>query len=120
MKGGVMKDSCGKEIIPMRERLSVHRNRHTNCDGTSWGWIEGCKGNICWSNNKSFNEEEAQRFVQEYNANSPTYAQLKQELADLKKLLGKIVNAWYADYITARTGEGKDILEEVDDAIKEE
>lgn len=62
-----MKDCCGQEIIPKAKTLSVHTNRHTNCDRTSWGWIDGCTLNICWSNNKSFNKDSATKFVNDYN-----------------------------------------------------
>lgn len=64
-----MKDCCGNEIIPIADKLSIHTNRHPNCDRTNWGWIEGCKGNICWSDNHpTFNYERASRFVREYNS----------------------------------------------------
>jgi hypothetical protein len=62
-----MKDCWDQEIVPISKKLSIHRNRHTNCDGTSWGWIEGCDKNICWSNNDDFNIEKARKFVNEYN-----------------------------------------------------
>lgn len=28
---------------------SWQQNRHPNCNGTPWGWIEGPAGNMCWS-----------------------------------------------------------------------
>lgn len=43
-------DTCGQPIIPVRDKLEIFTNRHPNCYGTSWGWIEGCSLNICWSN----------------------------------------------------------------------
>ena len=62
------KDCCGQDIIPRPGRkLSAHRNRHPNCDGTGWGWIEGCTLNICWSNNNDFNEQKAYALVHRYN-----------------------------------------------------
>ena len=62
------RDCCGQEIIPiLGKKLSVHRNRHTNCDGTGWGWIEGCTLNICWSNNKHFDEKRAYELAHRYN-----------------------------------------------------
>lgn len=30
-----------------------HQNRHPNCNGTPWGWIEGPAGNMCWSGTQS-------------------------------------------------------------------
>jgi hypothetical protein len=62
------KDCCGQDIIPIPgKRLSQHTNRHPNTDGTSWGWVDGCTLNICWSNNKSFNGERCSALIQEYN-----------------------------------------------------
>lgn len=65
------KDCCNQDIVPKSPsvRLSVHRNRHPNCDGTSWGWIDGCTLNICWSNNKGFNEKAARELANGWNAN---------------------------------------------------
>jgi hypothetical protein len=37
-----MKDCCGQEIEPIKDRLSIHTNRHPSTSGYSWGWIEGC------------------------------------------------------------------------------
>ena len=62
-----MKDCCNQEIIPIKDKLEIHTNRHPNTDGTSWGWIDGCSANICWSDNKRFNHKEALKFVHDYN-----------------------------------------------------
>lgn len=64
-----MKDCCNQEIIPIPgKKLSIHTNRHTSTAGNSWGWIEGCTLNICWSNdNNKFNHKAAGEFVREYN-----------------------------------------------------
>ena len=62
-----MKDCCGKNIIPISKQLSVHTNRHPNINGTRWGWIEGCGGNICWSDDSQFNHKKADEFVRNYN-----------------------------------------------------
>ena len=63
------KDCCNQEIIPIQgKKLSMHTNRHPNCDGSSWGWIEGCTLNICWSNNHHwFNQKRASELVRHYN-----------------------------------------------------
>ena len=47
----------------------VATNRHTNTDGTSWGWIDGAPGNACWSNERgsNMNREQAGRIVAEHN-----------------------------------------------------
>lgn len=61
-------DTCGQPIIPVRDKLEIFTNRHPNCYGTSWGWIEGCSLNICWSNkNNRFNREKAEELVRRYN-----------------------------------------------------
>ncbi len=62
-------DTSNQPIIPVRKKLSVKTNAHSNCDGTSWGWIEGCSLNICWSDeNTRFNREKAKELVRQYNA----------------------------------------------------
>ena len=63
-----MKDCGNQDIIPVRETLSIQTNRHSNCDGSRWGWIEGCSFNICWSDNKTFNYKKASEFVHQYNS----------------------------------------------------
>lgn len=60
-------DCCGQEIVPVRGKLQMYTNRHTNCDGTLWGWIEGCDKNICWSDNKIFGAEQARVLVKNWN-----------------------------------------------------
>jgi len=62
-----MKDCSGQEIVPIKKVLSMHQNRHPNCDGTAWGWIEGCDKNICWSDNEPFNRKAAGTFVKRYH-----------------------------------------------------
>ena len=42
-------------------------NRHPNCDGTDWGWIEGSSPEIFWSDNKPFNRKKAQIVVEAHN-----------------------------------------------------
>lgn len=60
-------DCCQQKIVPIREKLTMKTNRHPNIDGTSWGWIDGCDRNICWSNNKSFNSKAASELVNKWN-----------------------------------------------------
>jgi len=62
------KDASNQDIIPIRSKLTVKTNAHPNCDGTSWGWIEGCSKNIVWSNeNNKFNKAKADELVSQYN-----------------------------------------------------
>jgi hypothetical protein len=51
-------------------RWEVMTNRHPNCDGTEWGWIEGAPGNVCWSNTygSAFTRADAERVAREHNA----------------------------------------------------
>jgi len=63
-----MKDACYHEIVPSAQKLSIHTNRHTDTQGYSFGWIEGCEGNVIWSNGTKFNYDAARKFVNEYNA----------------------------------------------------
>lgn len=58
----------GKEVPHNTVPWRVATNRHPNTDGTSWGWIEGAPGNVCWSNSgSSFNREKAGKAVAEHN-----------------------------------------------------
>lgn len=58
----------GKEVQHNTVPWRVATNRHPNTDGTSWGWIEGAPGNVCWSNsNGAFNREKAGKVVAEHN-----------------------------------------------------
>jgi hypothetical protein len=62
------KDASNQDIIPIRSQLVVKTNAHPNCDGTRWGWIEGCSKNIVWSNeNNKFNKDKADELVSQYN-----------------------------------------------------
>jgi len=62
------KDASNQDIIPIRSKLEVKTNAHPNCDGTRWGWIEGCSKNIVWSNeNSKFNKDKADKLVSDYN-----------------------------------------------------
>ena len=69
LEGVIGYDTSNQPIIPVRKKLSVKTNAHPNCDGTSWGWIEGCSLNICWSNeNSKFDKKKADELVRSYNA----------------------------------------------------
>lgn len=45
----------------------VCTNRHTNTDGTRWGWIDNATVHTCWSNNSAFNENAAHDLVNAHN-----------------------------------------------------
>jgi len=58
----------GKEVPHNTVPWRVATNRHTNTDGSSWGWIDGAPVSVCWSNSdKSFNREKAGAVVAEHN-----------------------------------------------------
>jgi hypothetical protein len=58
----------GKEVPHNTVPWRVATNRHTNCDGTAWGWIEGAPGHVCWTNEtKKFDREKAGAVVAEHN-----------------------------------------------------
>jgi hypothetical protein len=68
LAGVIGYDTSGQPIIPIRKKLIIKQNAHPNCDGTAWGWIEGCTLNICWSDeNTRFNREKAEKLVSQYN-----------------------------------------------------
>ena len=65
-------DCCDQPIIPVAKKLSMHTNRHTTTSGNSWGWIDGCSLNICWSNdNSKFDHTKAAKLVIDYNSAIP-------------------------------------------------
>lgn len=58
----------GKEVPHNTVPWRVATNRHTNTNGTAWGWIEGAPGNVCWTNsNSAFDREKAGAVVAEHN-----------------------------------------------------
>jgi len=59
-----LKDACGQEIIPIKNRLKLHINQNTV--GTDSGWIDGCDRRICWSD-KDFDYVKAYEFCISYN-----------------------------------------------------
>lgn len=60
-------DCCGQPIHHNSRKWEVRTNAHPNCNGTSWGWIEGTTKNICWSNDKSFNHSKALEVARLHN-----------------------------------------------------
>ena len=88
-----MKDCGGQEIVAIKATLSWHTNRHPCTSGASWGWIEGCDKNICWSNESSFDETAAAAYVSAHNA------QAKLVAASIKSLDAIIkTHAMYKDW----------------------
>jgi hypothetical protein len=59
-----------------RKNWRCCRNRHPNCDGTTWGWVEDETGHtIChWSNRhgSELTEETCERFVMGRNQQKGT------------------------------------------------
>ncbi len=51
----------GVQYFHNDRRWEVKTNRHPTTSGFRWGWIEGCPGEPCWSNEygKPFNEKDA-------------------------------------------------------------
>ena len=63
------KSSDGTEIYGKLDKISVHTNSHPNCDGSSWGWLEGCSKHVCWSNSRSsrFTKKDADELANKWN-----------------------------------------------------
>lgn len=57
----------GKDVPHNTVPWRIATNRHTTTRGNSWGWIEGAPGNICWSNDGSFNSDAASAAVRDHN-----------------------------------------------------
>lgn len=62
-------DCNGTEIYGQLDKISVHTNNHPNCDGTSWGWLDGCSKFVCWSNKSSsrFTKKDADELANKWN-----------------------------------------------------
>jgi len=58
---------AGRTIEHNNAIWRVCTNRHSNTDGSRWGWIEGARGNECWSDNQTFNSVAASQAVHEHN-----------------------------------------------------
>lgn len=57
----------GKTVAHNEHPWRVATNRHTNTDGSSWGWIDQAPGNVCWSNSGAFNRNAAEAIVGAHN-----------------------------------------------------
>lgn len=58
---------AGRTIRHNDKKWRVATNRHSNTDGSRWGWIEGAPGNECWSDNEIFNSIAAGEAVEIHN-----------------------------------------------------
>lgn len=73
----------GVTVTHNTREWSVATNRHPCTGGAAWGWIEGAPGNVCWSNEESFNREAAGQMVAAHS----------QWLEDQKPLSIRLVEA---------------------------
>lgn len=89
----------GKEVPHNTMPWRVATNRHPNTDGTSWGWIEGAPGNVCWSNSTSkFNREKAGEAVAAHNRWLEEQKPIALRIIEAKN----IANAAYQKFEAAR------------------
>jgi hypothetical protein len=58
---------AGVTVQHNTEKWRVCTNRHPECNGNSWGWIEGAPGHVCWSNSKRFNSTAAGEMVKAHH-----------------------------------------------------
>jgi hypothetical protein len=88
----------------------VAKNRHSNIDGTDWGWIEGAPGHVCWSDNERFNREAAREAVKLHN----------DWLEDQKPTLVKLIEATERNRkIARRFNEAKAVYEKLQAELEE-
>lgn len=88
-----MEPKTSQGIPHNTNRWRMCTNRHPSTDGTSWGWIEGATGNVCWgSSGASLSEDQAHAACMEHNKwlddqDSPTVKILKirERMAPLVK-----------------------------------
>lgn len=79
----------GKEVPHNTVPWRVATNRHPNTDGTSWGWIDGAPGNVCWSNDTSkFNREKAGKAVAAHNRWLEEQKPIALRIIEAKNLVG--------------------------------
>lgn len=57
----------GKDVLHNTLVWETCRNRHTNTNGTDWGWIEGTPVSVCWSNDSAFDRKAAGLVCKEHN-----------------------------------------------------
>lgn len=74
---------AGKTVAHNEFPWRTAKNRHSNTDGTAWGWIESAPSRVCWSDNERFNREAAHEIVRAHN----------QWLEDQRPLSIKIIQA---------------------------
>lgn len=74
------------------QRWRVATNRHTNTDGTAWGWIEGTRPEVFWSNAYCSNltREQAGTMVAEHNAWLEAQRPMAVRLLEARERLAKI------------------------------
>jgi len=82
---------AGKTVLHNEHPWRTATNRHTNANGSSWGWIDQAPGNVCWSDNEAFNSAAASAMVRAHN----------QWLEDQQPLSIKIIKA-KREYETAK------------------
>lgn len=61
--------SNGTEIYGKLNKISVYTNNQPNCDGSSWGWLEGCSKLVYWSNTSGsrFTKKDADELANKWN-----------------------------------------------------
>lgn len=70
----------------------VATNRHTNTDGTSWGWIDGTEPTVYWSNEhrSKLTREQARKMVAEHNAWLEAQRPMAVRLLEARERVAKI------------------------------
>lgn len=91
--------------VSLRGRFFLHtikpwrvaRNRHTNTNGTDWGWIEGAGGDDTWSDDKQFNRQAAELVTSLHNRwleeQKPVSLKLIEANAWLRKAAHRLAEA---------------------------
>ncbi len=79
----------GRYFLHTTKPWRVARNRHRNCNGTDWGWIEGAPGDDTWSDDKGFNSQAAALVVSMHNNWLEAQKPLSLKLIDANAALSK-------------------------------
>ena len=64
-------------------RWEVKTNRHRECSGEEWGWIDGPTENWCWTDKRKYSRADA-----DFIAHAPET--IKALLAEVKRLQGEL------------------------------
>lgn len=95
---------CGDTAAVHNDKVwSVRTNRHPETNGSAWGWIDGPKENICWSDNIGFNCAKASEVCRVHNQWVIDQKSIDMRLNDCGVKVLELQKEWQARQLTADT-----------------